>query len=108
MLVDKQYDIIDGDNDFKYLVKMAMDSVTEENVVKINKEHENKIQSLEKIKATTVNQMWLTELSELETEYGKYREQRMQLMKGDYKENSNTKAKTKTKTKIIKKKIVQK
>ena len=101
MLTDKQYDIIDGDNDFKYLVKMAMDSVTEENVEKINKEHENKVQILEKIKATTVNQMWLQELNELETEYAKYKEQRMQLMKGEYNEKQK-----KTKTKIIKKKLV--
>jgi DNA topoisomerase-2 len=101
MLTDKQYDIIDGDNDFKYLVKMAMDSVTEENVEKINKEHENKIQLLENIKATTVNQMWLQELSVLETEYAKYKEQRMQLMKSEYNEKQK-----KTKTKIIKKKLV--
>lgn len=86
MLNDKQYDIIDGDIDFKYLVKMAMDSVTEENVDKINKEYENKTQLLENIKTTTVNQMWLSELNELEKNYDKYKEQRMQLMKGDYKE----------------------
>uniref|UniRef100_A0A6C0IKY0 DNA topoisomerase (ATP-hydrolyzing) n=1 Tax=viral metagenome TaxID=1070528 RepID=A0A6C0IKY0_9ZZZZ len=103
MLTDKQYDIIDGDNDFKYLVKMAMDSVTEENVEKINKEHENKLQVLEKIQATTVNQMWLQELNDLETEYAKYKEQRNKLMQGDYKE---TPKKTKTKTKIIKNKLV--
>jgi DNA topoisomerase-2 len=101
MLTDKHYDVIDGDNDFKYLVKMAMDSVTEENVEKINKEHENKIQLLENIKATTVNQMWLQELSVLETEYAKYKEQRMQLMKSEYNEKQK-----KTKTKIIKKKLV--
>jgi DNA topoisomerase-2 len=101
MLTDKHYDVIDGDNDFKYLVKMAMDSVTEENVEKINKEHKNKIQMLENIKATTVNQMWLQELSVLETEYAKYKEQRMQLMKGEYNEKQK-----KTKTKIIKKKLV--
>ena len=101
MLTDKQYDIIDDDSDFKYLVKMAMDSVTEENVEKINKEHENKIEMLENIKATTVNQMWLQELSVLETEYAKYKEQRMQLMKGEYNEKQK-----KTKTKIIKKKLV--
>ena len=56
---------------------------------------------LENIKATTVNQMWLQELSVLETEYAKYKEQRMQLMKSEYNEKQK-----KTKTKIIKKKLV--
>jgi DNA topoisomerase-2 len=102
MLSDKEYDIIDGDNDFKYLVKMSMDSVTEENVEKINKEHEHKLHQLENIKATTINQMWLNELNELEIEYMKYKEQRHQLMNEC---NSNTKSKTKT---VKKKAIVKK
>jgi DNA topoisomerase-2 len=102
MLSDKKYDIIDGDNDFKYLVKMSMDSVTEENVEKINKEHENKLHKLENIKATTINQMWLNELNELEIEYMKYKEQRHQLMNEC---NSHTKSKTKT---VKKKAIVKK
>ena len=104
MLSDKKYDIIDGDNDFKYLVKMSMDSVTEENVEKINKEHEHKLHQLEIIKATTINQMWLNELNELEIEYMKYKEQRHQLM-NECNSNTNTKSKTKT---VKKKTIVKK
>lgn len=70
-----------------------MDSVTEENVEKINREHEHKLHQLEIIKATTINQMWLNELNELEIEYMKYKEQRHQLMNEG---NTNTKSKTKT------------
>ena len=35
MLTEKQYAIIDEDEDYKYLVKMPMDSVSEENVEKL-------------------------------------------------------------------------
>ena len=37
MLDDKKYDIIDDDKDYKYLVKMPMDSVSEENIEKLLK-----------------------------------------------------------------------
>ena len=58
MLKDKSYDPLDGD--YKYLTKMPMDSVTEENVDKLNKEHENKKCELERDKNTTKYQMWLS------------------------------------------------
>ena len=38
MLTEKQYAIIDEDEDYKYLVKMPMDSVSEENVEKLMKD----------------------------------------------------------------------
>ena len=110
MLLDKKYDIIDGDNDFKYLVKMAMDSVTEENVDKINKEHQNKVIILENIRSITINEMWIQELNTLESQYALYKEQREKLMNGDYsnaKSNTIIKTKTKSNTKIIKKKVLK-
>ena len=35
MLKEKQYDLIEGDDEYKYLTRMPMDSVSEENVEKI-------------------------------------------------------------------------
>jgi DNA topoisomerase II len=99
MLSNKNYDIINDDIDFKYLVKMTMDSVTEENVEKINNEYETKIKQLENIKTTSINQMWLNELDKLEIEYIKYKEERHRLMN----EFSNSNTKLKTKTKSVKK-----
>ena len=51
MLEDKGYD--KKDDDYKYLVKMPMDSVTEENVVKLMKEFEENKAHLEKLQKTT-------------------------------------------------------
>jgi DNA topoisomerase-2 len=76
MLSSKGYQQMDGDNDFKYLVRMPMDSVTEENVEKLLKDKETKEIYLEKIKETSVQKMWKTELSNLKEQYMEYRENR--------------------------------
>ena len=76
MLKDKKYDIVNQDDEYKYLVKLPMDSVTEENVARLNKEHADKVAELEYVKTTTTSQLWLKELDVLEKEYNKYREAR--------------------------------
>jgi DNA topoisomerase-2 len=83
MLQKKGYDIINDDNDFKYLIKMPMDSVSEENVEKLNREHQDKSDELQRIKETSEKQMWLCELEYLEQEYGKYKAERIQSQSGE-------------------------
>ena len=78
LLNSKDYDVIDEDNEFKYLVRMPMDSVSEENVEKLLKEHKDKEVELNIIKATTIHQMWLSELEILENEYKLYQKEREQ------------------------------
>ena len=94
MLADKKYDIIDNDKDYKYLVKMPMDSVSEENIKKLLKEKGDKEAELEIVKKTTEKQMWLKELKTLEKQYASYREKREEQQKG---------LDTKTKKKVVKK-----
>jgi DNA topoisomerase-2 len=76
LLCEKGYDMIDNDKDFKYLVKMPMDSVTEENVEKLFKEHGNKKEELNILKNTNACDMWNTELDNLKSLYLEYREDR--------------------------------
>ena len=76
MLKDKKYNTMNQDDEYKYLVKLPMDSVTEENVARLNKEHADKVAELEYVKSTSTSQMWLKELDLLEKEYNKYREAR--------------------------------
>jgi hypothetical protein len=73
MLNGKGYMVFDDDIEYKYLTKMTMDSVTEENVAKQFNEHKIKSSELEITKNTTSNQMWLNELSILEEEYKSYK-----------------------------------
>jgi len=82
LLLGKEYDIIEDDNDFKYLTKLPMDSVTEENVAKLMNDHGDKLVELETVKSKTIQQMWLRELELLEIEYVKYREERERSISG--------------------------
>ena len=72
ILEDKKYDKIDDDEEYKYLVKMPMDSVSEENVARIMVERDNKHAELEILKAKTVTQMWVEELDCLRQQYVEY------------------------------------
>ena len=80
MLLAKGYKIMDGDTDYKYLVKMPMDSVTEENVNKLLKDKGNKEVELDTIKNTTIQQMWNKELDHLKMQYIEYKESRSTLL----------------------------
>jgi len=85
MLEEKEYDKIHDDEDYKYLVKMPMDSVTEENVEKLLRDKEYKLVELEEIKNTTINRMWINELDALRELYIEYKEERSRLMNGEEK-----------------------
>ena len=73
MLSDKKYEVI---NDYKYLIKMPMDCVTEENVKKIENEYRIKNDELTILINTSPEEMWLTELSILESEYILFKEEK--------------------------------
>ena len=84
MLVSKGYDLLEfDDEDYKYLTKMPMDSVTEENVEKLYKERTNKMQELDIVKARTIHQMWSSELDNLTKHYLEYKEDRERLTNGE-------------------------
>ena len=76
MLSEKQYDKIEGDEEYKYLVKMPMDSVSEENVEKLLQEKGDKELELNIIKTTTIENMWVSELEQLEVAYKDYQKKR--------------------------------
>ena len=101
MLESKGYDIIDDDSDYKYLTKMPMDSVTEENVEKLLTEKGNKEFELATIKGTSINKMWNTELDNLSEQYLEYKEVRQRLMDGE--ETKLKKKKVTSKGAVVKK-----
>ena len=97
MLLEKDYKVIDGD--FKYLIKMPMDSVTQENVDKIMKEKGEAEEELDVLRKTSLEQMWLNELAILEGEYDSYQRKRIQIQNGQSE---------KMVKKVAKKKVVRK
>ena len=102
MLQEKEYDIIEDDAEFEYLVKMPMDSVSEENVELALKKLQDKEVELDRVKSTTIEQMWLSELESLEQEYQEYQKEREQSLIGEIKLSKN-KCVTKVLKKVVKK-----
>jgi len=72
MLQDASYTRI-GEGGYDYLTKMAMNSVTEENVAKIVKEKAETEAQRAALEAKTVETMWLEELDLFDREYASYR-----------------------------------
>jgi DNA topoisomerase-2 len=68
---------------YKYLLKLPMDSVSEENVQKLLNEKQKKEKELEELSSKTVEQMWLKDLEELEVEYNKFIEMTTYQMKSE-------------------------
>ena len=69
ILKARDYAVVDEDTDYKYLVRLPMDSVTEENVEKIMSERDRKNNELATLKKTSEQQLWLNELEALRKEY---------------------------------------
>jgi DNA topoisomerase-2 len=80
MLREKGYHEIKEGDEYKYLTKMPMDSVTEENVKKLLEEEQKMIKELEELESTTKEDMWLKELNELNHEYILFREEKERMM----------------------------
>ena len=66
------YEHIEGDAEFKYLLKMPMDSVTDENVKNLLSERDSKRAQHQGLADTTIQALWTRDLDELETEYKKW------------------------------------
>lgn len=93
LLTERKFDLIDGD--YKYLIKMPMDSVTEENVASIMKDRDNAVKELELLRKTTLEKMWLSELDNLEKEYIAYKTYREKIQSGSGNKVKIVKKKTK-------------
>jgi DNA topoisomerase-2 len=96
----RKFDKLEGD--YKYLIKMPMDSVTQENVQSILKEKEETEKELNILTATTLEKMWLSELDEFDREYGVYKKRREQIQSGNSATSGGGGAKTKKVLKVSK------
>jgi DNA topoisomerase-2 len=79
LLEGMEFDKIDGD--YKYLIRMPMDSVTEEHAAKIMKECVDTQHELAVLLGTSLRDMWLRELDAFEKEYEAYKVKRAALLK---------------------------
>ena len=72
ILTEHKYAKIDGDEEYKYLVKMPMDSVTDENVKHLLSERDSKRAQHKQLTDTSIQALWTRDLDELEQEYKKW------------------------------------
>ena len=94
LLLEKKFDMIDDDQDFKYLTKMPMDSVTQENVEKLSRQYDDKGNELKSLNNTTVQQMWLSELKDFNLAYDEHiRQLHISINKNGDDEKGNKKVK---------------
>ena len=80
LLLTKKYDVIDDDQEYKYLLKMPMDSVTEENIDKLLKDRDDIQKTLEIVKNTSIQQMWSKELNDLEKVYLEFIQEKAKML----------------------------
>ena len=74
--------MLDGDDEYKYLRTMKIEQVEEENMNKLLKEENDKLKELKILKNTTIEQMWLNEIDELDNNFKKYKVERMSRQMG--------------------------
>ena len=103
LLKERGYDVLEEDTDYKYLVKMPMDSVSQENVNRLEKDHANKETELKNTKTKLIQQMWLEELDNLRREYLVFKEERVAMN-----ESTTIVKKTVKKTSDVKKSVKSK
>ena len=94
--MNREYDKIDSDAEYKYLRGMRIEEVEEENMNKLESQYKEIIKQYKILRATTVEQMWLSELKTFECNYTKYIKLREDRIFGKKK----IKKKKKTKIKI--------
>jgi len=80
LMETRKFDKIDGD--YKYLIKMPMDSVTLENAQHIMQERDVCEKELATLRGTSLETIWLAELDNLEREYSSYKTRRAKIQAG--------------------------
>jgi len=103
MLEREGFDLVRGD--YNYLTKMSMDSVTKEMVDKILREKGDKELAIEELARKTTFQLWGDEITELEMEYVRFKEDRIRSMEDTEEEEETIKIKS-SKKKIVSKVVV--
>lgn len=66
LFVSRNYDVIDNDLEYRYLRQMPIDSVLEENIIKLRKDRDTKSTEMAVLEQSTISNLWLHDLKILE------------------------------------------
>jgi DNA topoisomerase-2 len=106
MLKEKGYQDQEKDQ-YKYLLKLPMDSVSDENVDRLVKERDHKKSQYETLNKTSPENLWLSDLDELRAEYLKQEEKRLKSAALSVSSGPGSGAPTKVKKCVVKKTCVE-
>jgi DNA topoisomerase-2 len=76
LLKNGGYDVIDEDEEYKYLRTMPIDSVIEENITKLLEQRDLKMKEYDTLLHKTTSNIWMEELETLKEQYVKYQSMR--------------------------------
>ena len=76
ILKERNYDIINDDEEYKYLRSMRIEQVEEENMNRLLKERDDKLTEINILKQTSLTDIWKKELLELKKQFSKYQSSR--------------------------------
>ena len=99
ILTKAKYDIVDDDKNYKYLLNLPIDSVTDENYLKLIYDRDTKSKEYEILKYKSEKDIWINELHILAKEYNKYTVERNKENNVE-KQTIKIKCKNKNKSKI--------
>ena len=109
-LQDLKFDKQENDDDYKYLVKMPMDSVNKENVEKLLRERDDKQKELDTLKSKSLHTIYNEELEQLKQKYIEYKSKNKDInniketnnkqVNNNQTNNKDIKSKTKNKMKM--------
>ena len=68
----KERDFVEIDDSYDYLVKMPMNSVTLENIHRLENENAKVLEELNSLREKTIEQLWLEDLDNLEKSYRRF------------------------------------
>ena len=96
LLKTREYDVIDDDEEYKYLRTMPIDSVIEENIIELRNKRDEKKKELSVLVNTTIKDMWLKDLKHLEDKFDSYVKQRENRLYGTFKAKKSAKKSAKS------------
>ena len=82
LLKSRNYDVIDEDDDYKYLRGMRIEEVEEENMKKLEDRLLEIQDEYAKLQSTTIEEMWSGEITSFETQYDIYIRERNKRING--------------------------
>ena len=97
ILNQKQYDVIENDTDYKYLLKMTMDTVSQDNIDKMLSQLEEKEKQYNILLNTPEEEIWLNELENLENSYETFASKRRRIIEDEIRDDAKA-----SKKKVVK------